>query len=154
VNHFALAASNAAHLGTGSSLYGFSEHETSTQDISAVIPIVSSWRQSPTVGSVSGGMSHGYNIDRREYNFALDGSSLSFSLDGSADRPIMNPCFVIRKWGSSQRARLEVAGNTIAPGRNFRQGVIRDTDGTQTLVVFVTHRAASATEFGIQRLSE
>jgi hypothetical protein len=154
VNHFALAASNAAHLGTGSSLYGFSEHDTSTQDVSAVIPIVNAWRHSPTVSSVTGGISHGYNIDQREYNFTLSGSSLSFSLDGSVDRPIMNPCFVIRKWSSNQRARLEVDGNTIAPGRDFRQGVIRDTDGTQTLVVFVNHYATSATEFEIRRLSE
>jgi hypothetical protein len=154
VNHFALAASNAAHLGTGSSLYGFSEHDTSTQDVSAVIPIVNSWRHSPTVSSVTGGMSHGYNIDQREYSFTLSGPSLSFSLDGSVDRPIMNPCFVIRKWGSSQRAILAVDGNAIAPGRDFRQGVIRDTDGTQTLVVFVNHHATSATEFEIRRLSE
>jgi hypothetical protein len=154
VNHFALAASNAAHLGTGSSLYGFSKHDTSSQDVSAVIPIVRSWRESPTVSSVSGGTSHGYNIDRREYNFALNGSSLSFSLDGSDDHPIMNPCFVIRKWGGNQRARLEVDGSAIAPGPGFRQGVIRDTDGTQTMVIFVNRSATSATEFEIQRLSE
>jgi hypothetical protein len=154
VNHFALAASNAAHLGTGSSLYGFSEHDTSTQDVSAVIPIVNSWRHSPTVSSVTGGISHGYNIDQRQYNFTLSGSSLSFSLDGSDDHPIMNPCFVIRKSVGSQQTRLEVNGNTIAPGRDFRQGVIRDTDGTQTSVVFVNRYATSVTDFEIQRLSE
>jgi hypothetical protein len=154
VNHFALAASNAAHLGTGSSLYGFSEHDTSTQDVSAVIPIVTAWRQSPPVSSVTGGTSHGYSIDRREYSFTLHGSSLSFSLGGSDDHPIMNPCFVIRRWGSNQRAGLEVDGNTIDPGGDFRQGVIRDTDGTQTLVVFVDYSATSVTGFEIKRLSE
>ena len=154
VNHFALAASNAAHLGTGSALYGFSEQDPSTQDISTVIPVVRAWRRSPTVSSVTGGTSDGYNIDQREYNFTLRGSSLSFSLDGSGDRPIMNPCFVIKDWGSNQQAVLEVNGSTIAPGSGFRQGVIRDTDGIQTLVVFVNYSATSVTDFRIQRLSE
>ena len=106
------------------------------------------------MSSVKGGTSHGYNIDQREYNFALGGSSLSFSLDGSVDFPVMNPCFVIRKWDRYQPAKLVIDGNTIAPGRDFRQGVIRDTDGTQTLVVFVNRSATSVTDFEIQRLSE
>ena len=40
-------------------------------------------------------------------------------------------------WGSNSMAALKINGKTIDPGKTFRQGIIRDTDGTQTLVIWV-----------------
>ncbi|MEM6697170.1 MAG: 3-coathanger stack domain-containing protein, partial [Bacteroidota bacterium] len=145
VNHFALST------GGGSSvvMYGFSnQNSTSTQDITTVFPAVNAWRESPPVSSISDGTSQGYNMDQREYNLTRSGRNLSVTLAGSSSTPIANPCFVIKNWNSNNAATLRI--NRI-PTTNFRQGIIYDTDGTQTLIIYVPMQSTSSTNFVIGR---
>jgi hypothetical protein len=73
---------------------------------------------------------------------------VSFDVVGSRIRPIVNPCFVVKHWGSrTQKASLTVDGQPLPTGPDFRQGVIIDTDGTPTLVVWIKKTSESRVHF-------
>jgi len=111
--------------------------------------LAASWLEPATVKKVKGADSAGYDQAQRAYVFTLDESVISFTLTGSEKSPIENPCFVIKNWGSGQEAKLKVNGDSQSIGISFRQGVITDTDGTQTMVVYVKYSADSPTSFEI-----
>ncbi len=80
------------------------------------------------------------------------GLAISFKLQASKASPVVNPCFVIKNWGSNAKAALKINGKTVKSDRNFRQGIIRDTDGTQTLVIWVKKGATSSMSFEISKI--
>jgi hypothetical protein len=63
--------------------------------------------------------------------------TLKFRLNASQDSPGVNPAFVIKNWGSDLPASLKINDKSIKPGPDFRQGVVRDTDGTQTMIIWL-----------------
>ncbi|MEM0939765.1 MAG: DUF5018 domain-containing protein [Bacteroidota bacterium] len=145
LHHFALSSGG----GGNSMMYGFSNQgSTTTQNITTVIPAVNGWRNAATVSDVTGATSQGYNIDQREYNFTKSGSNISFTLNGSAATPVYHPCFVIRNWSGDATSMLQVNG---VPSTNVKQGVIYDTDGTQTLIIYVPIQATIATTFSMEK---
>ena len=76
---------------------------------------------------------------------------MSFKLQASKDSPVVNPCFVIKNWGSNTKAVLKIDGKTIEPGKSFRQGIVRDTDGTQTLIIWLETESEKPVEISIQK---
>jgi hypothetical protein len=107
-----------------------------------------SWNTPPPLADMKGGKSGGYDKRQRAYVFNKESGTLSFKLGGSKENPILNPCFVIKNWGSSS-SRLRINGQRIGPGKNFRQGVIRDTDGTQTLVIWIDQKSFGTATYEI-----
>ena len=69
----------------------------------------------------------------------------------SEERPLVNPCFVIRQWRSDAPARLRIYGKARAPGRDFRQGIVRDTDGTRTMVIWIKLASDETVAFEVAR---
>jgi len=148
VNSFALTAGGD----TDSILYGFSNQgSTTTQNIADVIPVYRAWRDYPSLGSVSGGSSQGYNQKQREYNLTLSSDPLSFNLNGSGSNPIHNPCFVIKNWGGNESAEITINSVPQSPGPDFRQGIIYDTDGTETMVIWLDYDATATRTFEITK---
>ncbi|MEM6342354.1 MAG: LamG-like jellyroll fold domain-containing protein [Bacteroidota bacterium] len=144
VNHFALSTGGGGSV----IMYGFSNQgSNSSQDPTTVIPVVKAWRDSPPISNVSGASSEGYNLDQREYNLTRTAATISFTLAGSASTPILNPCFVIKNWNANAATPLLING---APATNYRQGIFVDTDGTETLVLFVEIQSNASTTFEIQ----
>jgi hypothetical protein len=90
---------------------------------------------------LNGCRSAGYDPRQRAYVLSRESERLSFGLNGSEESPILNPCFVIRGWGGPSPARLKIDGRAQVPGPDFRQGIIRDTDGTETMVIWVRQRS-------------
>ncbi|MEM1002480.1 MAG: LamG-like jellyroll fold domain-containing protein, partial [Bacteroidota bacterium] len=137
VNHFALTAGGGTTV-----MYGFSnQSSTTTQNISTVVPEVEAWRNSPDISTVSGGTSQGYDIRQRDYNLTWGiGNTMAFTLVGSAQNTINNPCFEIKNWNKDWTANVQVNG---ALTTNFRQGVFYDTDGTETLVIYLPMTSTS-----------
>ncbi len=143
VNSFALTAGGGGNV----ILYGFSNQGSITsQNVADVIPIVKAWRSNPGISNVSGGSSQGYNIKKREYNLIMSDALLSFTLNGSSNNPLINPCFVIKNWGDRKTATLEMNGSSTS---NFSQGLIYDTDGTETMVIYVPMNAAASQSFTV-----
>jgi hypothetical protein len=106
-----------------------------------------SWLHPAELTALRGGESFGYDQSQRAYVLKNVEEGVSFTLMGSEDHPIENPCFVVKNWKKGKHANLKINGKSIPAGKDLRQGIITDTDGTETLVVYTPLSAASPTEF-------
>jgi len=52
------------------------------------------------------------------------GVAPSFRIVASAERPIVNPCFVVRNWNTAAPAKLDLNSEVRASGPKFRQGIV------------------------------
>ncbi len=100
-----------------------------------------SWNSAPIIADFNGCESTGYDKRQRAYLIKKESDELSFNLNGSEKNPVMNPCFVIKDWGNQPLARLEINGEKQVPDTNFRQGIIRDTDGTETMIIWIKQKS-------------
>jgi hypothetical protein len=74
---------------------------------------------------------------------------MSFKVNASADKPLYNPAFVIKNWYSrTATASVKLTG---ASSSDIRQGVVIDTDGTYTMVVWLELTATDAITISITR---
>jgi hypothetical protein len=143
LTHSALAAADNAVFQGNRVLYGFTN-----RGISSLLPLSLSWNYPPPIRNAQGCRSLDYDPDQRAYVLDAKGSPVSFDVVGSRIRPIVNPCFVVKHWGSrTQQASLTVDGQPLPTGPDFRQGVIIDTDGTPTLVVWIKKTSESRVHF-------
>ncbi len=146
VTHFALGANDAAPEYGSMVLYGFTN-----QDITMLVPLAKSWKNPPQVTAVDGLESFGYDKDQRAFVFKSLGQSMSFTINASDYQALVNPCFVIQKWSSDKKAGLKINGSSLKKGATFRQGIVRDTDGTQTLVIWLEEKAYKPVSFEISK---
>jgi len=100
-----------------------------------------SWNNAPLLSDVSGAETRGFDKGQRAYVLNKISNKISFSLNGSEDSPVLNPCFVIKNWESDSKARIRVNGKKQPSNTDIRQGIIRDTDGTLTLVIWVGQKS-------------
>jgi hypothetical protein len=98
---------------------------------------------------LNGCQSTGYDKRQRAYWVRRESDRLSFRLNGSEETPILNPCFVLAAWGGPASAHLENDGKAQVPGPNFRQGIIRDIDGTQTMIIWVRQQSEQPLQYEI-----
>lgn len=115
-------------------MYGLTD-----QAADSLMPLFRSWETPAELTEPAGCDIEGYDKTQRAYVLFLNegGAALSFKLNGSADSPIVNPCFVVRNWGRDSTALVEIDGVPLVPGPEFRQGIVRHTDGVQTLVTWI-----------------
>ena len=116
----------------------------------SLISLARSWLKAPSVTSVSGGASNGYNQSHRAYSFTIGSKPLSFQINASERNPIHNLCFEIRNCKSrSSVAEVTINGVSQVPGPDFRQGINIDTDGSYTMIIWLGLTAKSVQNFGI-----
>ncbi len=108
-----------------------------------------SWNQPAAMRSLKGGTSDGYDKRQRAYPITRQMDTIVFNLDASKDNPVLNPCFVIKQWGSDSAARVEIDQKNQT-GKHVRQGIIRDTDGTRTRVIWLEQTTTQNTSYKIQ----
>lgn len=107
-----------------------------------------SWNRAPQLTSLQGGASDGYDKRQRAYPITKKGDTIGFSLGASQDSPVLNPCFVIKHWGTSSAAHVEIDGKKQT-GSRLRQGIIRDTDGSQTMIIWLEQTSTQETAYKI-----
>jgi hypothetical protein len=129
VTHAALGG--ARRIGK-SILYGFTD-----QAVTSLTALAKSWNRPPAVAGATGCENRGYDRSQRAYVLAATGRPISFTLQGSADTPVVNPCFVIEHWDSDSAARVTIDGQAVPPGPRIRQGIVRDAGGRQTMVIWL-----------------
>jgi hypothetical protein len=136
---FAVATDRLTHsaLGGGDTRGNMAMYGLTNRSAAELAPLARSWKQAPELAVLQGCSSEGYVKQERAYHLKAQSSTMSFKLQASKDSPVVNPCFVIKNWGSNNKAALKIEGKTINPGKNFRQGIIRDTDGTQTMIIWI-----------------
>jgi len=116
-----------------------------------LVPLARSWLQAPEVKVKSGAETTGYDITQRAYLFTANDKIMSFTIEATMKNPINNLCFVIKNWGGDEKASLKVNGSNRPDSKDFRQGVIRDTDGSNTLVIYLKEQAISNLDFEITK---
>jgi len=108
-----------------------------------------SWLNAPQISNTSGVVSYGYDKSERAYKLKMLDNSMSFTLDASENQPGFNPAFVIKKWGSNKSVNISVNGKVQKDGSDFKQGIIVDTDGTETLIIWLNEKFSSQLEIKI-----
>ena len=67
-------------------------------------------------------------------------------------KPISNLCFVIKNWGNrTSKAKISINKVSKPASPDFRQGVIIDTDGTYTMIIWIGLLSNSVQNFEITR---
>jgi hypothetical protein len=109
-----------------------------------------SWNNPAGITILKGCESAGYDKRQRAYLIEKESDAFTFILEGSEHEPILNPCFVIKNWGSNKAAELKINGKKITQETNFRQGIIRDTDGTRTMIIWIRQESDGVVKYKIQ----
>jgi hypothetical protein len=110
-------------------------------------PLAKSWLQAPTAEPLADCGDAAYDPAQRAYVLRATGTSPSIQIPASAEHPIVNPCLVVHNWNSGDLATLEVNSQPRNGGPGFRQGVTRDSNGIEVLVVWLQFEAAAPTTF-------
>jgi hypothetical protein len=108
-----------------------------------------SWNTPPLLAEMTGGESSGYDKRQRAYTITKASDDISFKINGSGENPLLNPCFVIKNWGTKPIAYLKINDEKIVSGKNFRQGIIRDTDGTRTMIIWINQKSVEQVMYKI-----
>ena len=136
---YAIADDRVTHAALGGAsrtgkflLYGFTDRA-----VTGLTALAKSWNHAPAVAGPEGCESRGYDPSQRAYVLTATGGPIVFTLRGAADTPVLNPCLVIEHWDSDAAARVTVDGRSVPPGPRFRQGIVRDTGGRRTMVIWL-----------------
>ena len=97
-----------------------------------LIPLAKSWLQAPLLSGVKG-CTGAYEKSQRAYIFEAESAEISMEILCNEDKPLVNACFVFKHWGKKEIAKIKVDGNE----GKVKQGLVRDTDGSYTLVVWL-----------------
>ncbi|MCX6872642.1 MAG: LamG domain-containing protein [Verrucomicrobia bacterium] len=129
VTHFALGANDSAPKCGSMVLYGFTR-----QPAASLVPLAKSWNQPPEIAALAGCKAAAYRKESRDFPLVAEKESMSVRIAATGESPLVNPCFIIRNWGHNGAARVKT---TAAGVKDVRQGVIIDTDGTKTMVIWL-----------------
>ncbi|MHC4116446.1 MAG: LamG domain-containing protein [Planctomycetota bacterium] len=132
LTHAAIAAADNVTEHGNMAIYGFSD-----KDVSALVPLARFWNHPPKLSDARGCTSRGYDKAQRAYILDASRTDLSFTVNASRKSPLVSPAFVVKKWPSDKKVTLAVNGENITSSRKFRQGIVRDTDGSRMLVVWL-----------------
>jgi Concanavalin A-like lectin/glucanases superfamily len=130
-------------------MYGFTN-----KPIKDLIPLVKSWNNPPPINRATGVTFEGYDKSQRAYIFKNASSSLTFKISATGEEPLYNPCFVIKGWGERGKAGIKIDDKVFASGKDFRQGLVYDTDGTKSLVVWIKKVSNGQTSFSITSVDD
>jgi len=112
--------------------------------------LAKSWLQAPAVESLADSDAAAYDPVQRAYVLRATGTAPSIRISASAEHPIVNPCLVVHNWNSGDLATLEVNSQPRNGGPGFRQGVTRDSNGIEVLVVWLQFESVVPTTFTLR----
>ena len=112
-----------------------------TETAGGLVPLAKMYNHPPEITKVKGADYLGYNVFKHEYQFSKAEEQITFTVKASKKSPIANICFAIKNWGQDQMASITVNEERIESGRGNRQGIIRDTDGTRTLIIWLKQKS-------------
>jgi len=104
-----------------------------------LVDLSKSWNRPPELKVLSKSFSsEGYDYTQRAYLVKSNDQAqeLRIEMQGSKDSPIFNPAIVINNWPEDSAA-LNIDGKPVKTGKDFRQGIEYEIDGSRTLVVWI-----------------
>jgi len=117
----------------------------SNRDATSLRRLYRSWQQAPSINDLVN-VSGAYSLEQRAFQLTASGETLSFTANASNAQPLDNPCFIVKNWCGSL---AQVLVNGAAPPNGVKQGVFTDTDGTNSLAVYLKMVSTSPTDFQI-----
>lgn len=108
-----------------------------------------SWLNAPSISNTTGIISYGYDKSERAYKMSSTSGEMSFSVDASSTNIGFNPAFVIKNWKSNKPVTLSINDKSQSDGTDFKQGIIVDTDGTETLLIWISEKFTSKLDITI-----
>jgi len=108
-----------------------------------------SWLNAPSISNSSGIISHGYDKSERAYKLSSTSDNMSFTMEATSANFGFNPAFVIKNWSSDNPVSISLNSEVQKDGTDFKQGVIVDTDGTETLILWLNKKFTSQLEIKI-----
>ena len=102
-----------------------------------------SWLRAPELEVVDGCRSGGYEQAERAYKLMAAAENMTVRILASRDRPLLNPCLEISDWSCGDSATLVIDGEPRSLGSNHRQGIVRDQDGRQKMLIWLELEATS-----------
>jgi hypothetical protein len=118
----------------------------STKTPEALIKLARSWLHAPDIEARSGCKCFGYDRAKREYPLVAFNDTMTVTIQASPERPLVNVCFGVRNWGGRGAAEVRVNGRKVS---EMRQGAFVDTDGTDTMILWVELETSALAEFAI-----
>jgi hypothetical protein len=149
----ALAADRAAHssLVWGVPSKDYYMYGLTDKPAKELLPLARSWNNPPYITNTKGCSSLGYKHQERAYHLAALSDKMGFELAANAERSVFNPCFVIKDWSGDAIASLKINGRDTEQGKDFRQGIIVDTQGSKNKVIWVKHSSDSPVTFDLKK---
>ncbi|MHC4455962.1 MAG: LamG domain-containing protein [Planctomycetota bacterium] len=132
VTHSALCAADNAVDHGNMAMYGFTN-----KSIETLIPLAKSWCNPPNIKNINGAENKEYKKEERAYHLRALSDNISFDIKASKDRPLVNPCFVVKNWKGSDEATVVINNKKVKPGQNFRQGDVYDTNGKSMKIIWL-----------------
>jgi hypothetical protein len=149
---YAVSDDRVTHAALGGSkregefiLYGLTD-----QPVTNLVSLAKSWNRPPAIAATDGCESRGYEQSQRAYMLTAARREIAFTLQGSADSPVVNPCFVIKHWDGNSPEKISVNGKPVPPGKSLRQGIVHDTEGRRELVVWLELNSTSPVQVRIE----
>ncbi len=109
----------------------------SNKNASELYSLALSWLQPASIIPQTGIQQVYYDSAQRAYQLFSKENTCSFSLLPTAKNPVINPAFVIHGWDAHHVAEVYLGKQHLVNGKDVEQGVIYDTEGKLTLVVWV-----------------
>lgn len=123
----------------------------SNRDVNSLRRLSRSWQNAPTLSNTTN-VTGSYAFEQRAFNLTASDVTLAFTVDATEEKPLDNPCFVIKNWVGGNIPVI-VLVNGSAPA-NLKQGTFTDTDGTTSLVIYINMTANAPTNFNISASSD
>jgi hypothetical protein len=115
-----------------------------------LVPLARSWMRAPDMVLLKGAKGV-YDPAQRAYVMTRETDDISFKIEGSEQRPVFNLAFVIKNWGDKTPVKVKLDGHELETGSSFRQGTFRDTDGTQTMTIWIEKKSTEPVTFEITK---
>jgi len=112
-----------------------------------LIPLAKSWIQPPLLSNVKG-CTGNYDKSQRAYIFETESDDISMTLLATEDSPVENLCMVFKHWDSKQEVSVMVDGKQA----KNKQGIVRDTDGSYKLVVWIPKSSDQSFNLMIEKI--
>jgi hypothetical protein len=115
-----------------------------------LVPLARSWMRAPEMDDLNGAKG-AYDPAQRAYVLNRGSDNMSFKINGSKKSPVYNIAFVIKNWGDKSVAKVKVDGKELTAGSGFRQGTTRDTDGTDTMTIWIEKQSSKPVAIEISK---
>jgi hypothetical protein len=127
-------------------LYGMTD-----QPAESLADLARSWNYPPEM-SLSGSAyeNKGYDYTQRAYivETRKPGSRLDLMFDASEESPLCNLALVVNNWDESGAA-LQIGGEDVPRGKDFRYGIEYDVEGNAHLIVWIKRKAKQPTKISL-----